>query len=104
MVPDGECRDSKDRKAEIENEWVEWQMGLVEQQSHAEMDPRPDKEDDYYGWLRDLSFVGFAVQGRAPPRSDALSPESGAPIGPRPPNGPGAMTGSSLILHPARLR
>ena len=32
-----------------------------------------------------MSFIGPVVQGRAPPRSDASSPESGAPIGSRPP-------------------
>ena len=97
---DGECRDSRDRKAEIESEWAEWQTGLAEQQVHAEIDPRPEEEDD--GWLRDPSFISPAVQGRALPRSDVLSPKSGAPIGPRPPHGPAAIAGSGLIVHPAR--
>ena len=53
--PDGECRDSRDRKAKIESEWAEWQTGLAEQQSHADIDPRPDKEDDD-GRFHDPSF------------------------------------------------
>ena len=61
-------RDSRDRKAEIESEWAEWQTGLVEQQAHAEINPRPDKEEeDDDGRLRDSSFIGPAVQGRVPP-------------------------------------
>jgi len=77
-------------KVEIESEWAEWQTGIVEQQAYAEIEPRPgkDDEDDHYddsGWLRDPSFIGPAMQGRAPPRSDASSPKSGAPIGAWPP-------------------
>ena len=73
------------------------------QQLHAEIDPRPDKEEeDDYGWLRDPSFIGPAVQSEAPPQSDASSPESGAPIVPRPPHSPAAMVGSGLIVHPVR--
>ena len=72
------------------------------QQVHAETDPKPGKEaeDDHHhddddsdddsdytlmtppGWLSDPSFIDPAVQGGALPRSDASSPESGAPIGP----------------------
>ena len=73
-------------------------MGLVEQQAHAEIDPRPDKEEeDDDGLLRDPSFIGSAVQGGAPPRSDASSPKLGTPIGPQPPHGLAAMAGSGLI-------
>ena len=94
-------------KAEIESEWAEWQTRHVEQQAYADIDPKPDKEDeddDDFGRLRDPSFVGPAVQGGAPPRSDASSPESGTPIGPRPPHDLAATAGSGLILHPARHR
>ena len=38
----GECRDPRDRKAEIESERAERQTGLAEQQTNAEIDPRPD--------------------------------------------------------------
>ena len=95
----GKYRDSRDRKAEIENEWAEWQTGLVEQQAYAKINPRPDKEDeddhDYYdddGRLRDPSCrVGATTQ------SDVSPPEWGAHIGPQPPHGPAAMAGSGLI-------
>ena len=50
---------------------------------------------------RDPSFIDLAVQGGAPPRSDVSSTKLGALIGPQPPNGPAAMTGSSLTVHPA---
>jgi len=89
---------------------------------HAETDPKPARKmrmttttttmttmttDDYSshtGWLRDPSFINPAPQGGAPPRSDASSPESGAPIGPRPnpAHGPAVMAGSGLTFHPAR--
>ena len=82
------------KKAKIESEGAEWQTGLAEQQAYADIDPRPgkgdedDHDDDYdYGRPRDLSFIGPVVQGGLPPRSDASSPKSGAPIGPRPPHG-----------------
>ena len=89
---------------EIESEWAEWQTGLAEHQAYAEIDPRPGKDDEYdCGRLHDPSFIGPAVKGGAPPRSDASSPESGAPIGPRPPHDPNTTAGSGLILHPARL-
>ena len=84
-------------------------MGDAEQQAFAEIDPRPgkndkdDHDDDYdCGRLRDPSFIGPAVKGGAPPRSDALSPKSGTPIGHRPQHGPAVMAGSGLILHLAR--
>ena len=54
-------------------------------EAHAVTDPRPCKEDEddhdgNSGRLHDLSFIGPAGQGGAPPRSDASSPESGAPL------------------------
>jgi len=102
--PYGECRDSRDREVKIENEWVEWQMRLAEQQAYEETDPRPGKDDDDHnddydtGQPRDPSFIGPAVQGGAPPQSDASSPESGAPIGPHPPHSPATMAGNGLII------
>ena len=58
-------------------------MGLAKQQVHAQIDPKPDKEEeDEDGQLRDPSFKGPAVQGEAPPQSDALSSESCIPIEP----------------------
>jgi len=92
-------------KAEIESEWAEWQTGIAEQQVYAEIDPRPGEDDDYDsppGWPRDPSFIGPEVQGGAQPRSDALSPESSAPIGPQPPLDPTVMAGTGLTLYPAR--
>ena len=60
--PDSEFRDSRDRKVEIESEGVEWQTGLAELQVHAEIDPRPDKEEEEDdGWRRNLSHIGPAV-------------------------------------------
>ena len=54
-------------KAEIEREWAEWQTGLAEQKAYAEIDPRPDKEDeddhDDDRRLRDPSFIGSIVRG-----------------------------------------
>jgi len=100
-------------KAAIKSEWAEWQTRLAEQQANAETDPRPGKDDedghdadyDYHsGWPRDPSLKGLVVQGGAPPRSNASSTKSGAPIGPRLPHGPAAMAGNSLIVHPARDR
>ena len=38
-VATDECRDPRDRKAEIESEWVEWQTRQAEQQANAEIDP-----------------------------------------------------------------
>jgi len=80
------------------------------QQAHAETDPKPGKEaeDDHHdnsddpGLLCDPSFIDPEVQGGAPPRSYASSPEFGSPIGPWPPHDPTVMAGSGLILHPVR--
>uniref|UniRef100_A0A8C4Q1N0 C2H2-type domain-containing protein n=1 Tax=Eptatretus burgeri TaxID=7764 RepID=A0A8C4Q1N0_EPTBU len=81
----------------------EWQMELVEQQAHAKIDPRTNKEEeDDDGWLCDPSFIGPAVQGRAPPRSDASSPESCVPIGPCAARLPWPEAAS--LVHPARHR
>ena len=44
---------------------------------------------------------GVSGGGGAMTQSDASSPESGAPIRPRPLHGLAAMAGSDLILHPA---
>ena len=99
----GSSGERQTEKAWIESEWAEWPTGLSEQQVHAKIDPRPDKEEyDDYGWLRDPSFIGPVVQGAVPPQSNASSPESGAPIGPWPPQGPAVMAGSGLIGHPPR--
>ena len=77
----------------------------VEQQVHAEIDPRPDKEEeDDDGQPRDLSFIGPAVQGGETTQSDASSPESCTPIGPWPRRDPAATPGSGLILHLASHR
>ena len=68
------------------------------QQAYAAIDPRQDKEDDYdYGWPRGPSFISLMVQGGATAQSNASSPDSGAPIGPRPPHGPAAMARSGLF-------
>ena len=46
----------------------------AEQQANAEIDPRPDREEEQvHGWLRNPSVFGPAVQDGAPPQSDVVT-------------------------------
>ena len=56
----GKCRDPRERKAEIESEWAEWQKRQAEQQANAEIDPR-ERSKARRERLRDPPFISPVV-------------------------------------------
>ena len=83
----------------------ERQAEKVGQQAQAEIDPRPDKEEEAdSGRPHDPSFIGPAVQGGGDDPERCVVTRIGRSHWTPPPRDPAATAGSGLILHPARHR